>query len=454
MREPGTRLASPNDIGIGDPPVIHAYELGGRYIVLDVESGAVHQLDRAAFDALKTPPEQHTPEQVEAWVELQALKDEGLLWSGEVPMRMTEELSAKMPLKALCMHVSHDCNLRCKYCFAHTGDFGGERTLMTPEVAERAVDYLLARCGSRKNLEIDFFGGEPLMAMDTVKHTVKYAKKTAPEKNFRFTLTTNGVLLDNGTIDYLNAEMDNLVLSLDGRREVNDNHRQADGDDGGYGTLYDRLVSSYKRVIETRSGDFYVRGTYTNKNTDFAKDVLHLHSLGFRNISIEPAVLPPSHPLALTEEHLPELFSEYEKLAQTMSGGAGFSFFHFNVDLEQGPCVYKRLRGCGAGIEYAAVTPEGDIYPCHQFVGRKDYLMGSVFDGKFSDEISGLFKAMDANSREECRSCYVKYFCGGGCAAANLTAGGDMYTPDKLGCALAKKRLDCAIYLKTTQINE
>jgi uncharacterized protein len=429
--------------------VVHSYELGGRYIVLDAESGAVHQLDRAAFDALKTPPEQHTPEMAEAWTELQTLKKEGLLWT-EPDTSQLSTVRCQLPLKALCLHVSHDCNLRCAYCFAHTGAFGGERTLMSPEVAEKAVDYLLSRCGGRRNLEIDFFGGEPLLAMETVRHTVGYAKKTAPEKNFRFTLTTNGVLLDDEIVDFLNAEMDNLVLSLDGRKEVNDNCRRAAADNPG---TYEILLPKYKKVIGSRAGDYYVRGTYTNKNTDFSEDVLHLHSIGFRNISIEPAVLPTGHPLALTEAHLPELFAEYEKLAQIMSGGVDFSFFHFNVDLEQGPCVYKRLRGCGAGIEYAAITPEGDVYPCHQFVGRNDYLMGTVFDGGFSEKVSAVFAAMDANSRDDCRSCYAKYFCGGGCAAANLTVGNGIFKPDKLGCALVKKRLDCAIYLKTVHMD-
>ncbi|MDR0325635.1 MAG: thioether cross-link-forming SCIFF peptide maturase [Oscillospiraceae bacterium] len=423
--------------------MIHAYELHGRTILLDVESGAVHELDRAAFDALSIPPERHTSEQAEAWRELQALKADGLLFTEPDPEPIAAR-SADLPLKALCMHVSHDCNLRCRYCFAGTGDFGtGRRAVMPPRVAEQAIEYLLARCGGRVNLEVDFFGGEPLMALDTVKHTVEYAKKAAPDKNWRFTLTTNGVLLDEDTVAYLNREMDNLVLSLDGRKEVNDGHR---------GKSYDLLLPKYKRVLETRTGDYYVRGTYTNQNLDFTEDVLHLASLGFANISLEPAVLPPGHPLALTEGNLPALCAEYEKLCGTMAGGVDFSFFHFNVDLSQGPCVYKRLRGCGAGVEYAAVTPEGDVYPCHQFVGREEFQLGSVLDGSFSQEVSSRFKMLDAHSREDCRNCWAKYFCGGGCAAANLTVNGDILKPDSLGCELAKKRLSCAIYLKTVQM--
>jgi uncharacterized protein len=425
--------------------VIHAYELHGRYIVLDVESGAVHELSGAAFAALNTPPEEHTAEQAEAWAELMALKEAGLLFTGPEPAAESAK-NADLPLKALCMHVSHDCNMRCGYCFAGTGDFGtGKRSVMPPFIAEKAVDYLLKRCGGRKNLEIDFFGGEPLLALDTVKHTVAYAKKTAPDKHFRFTLTTNGILLDGETITYLNEEMDNLVLSFDGRKRINDVHR---------GKSYDKLLPKYKNVIETRTGDYYVRGTYTNKNPDFTEDVLHLASLGFTDISLEPAVLPPGHPLALTKDDLPALCAEYEKLCKTMEGDGTFSFFHFNVDLAQGPCVYKRLRGCGAGVEYAAVTPEGDVYPCHQFAGRGEYLMGNVANGGFSPEISGRFKELDANSREECRSCWAKYFCGGGCAAANITVNGDILKADRLGCELAKKRLSCAIYLKNVQMYE
>lgn len=434
--------------------MIHAYKLHGKYLVLDVESGAVHELSGAAFAALQTPPEEHTPEQGEAWAELMQLKAEGLLFtdpeSGQSAYSLTRPEpdiggGPPLPLKALCMHVSHDCNMRCAYCFAGTGDFGtGKRSVMPPPVAEKAVDYLLERCGGRKNLEIDFFGGEPLMAFDTVKHTVAYAKERAPDKRFRFTLTTNGILLDGETIAYLNAEMDNIVLSLDGRREINDFHR---------GKSYDKLLPAYKRVIGTRAGDYYVRGTYTNKNLDFTEDVLHLASLGFTDISLEPAVLPPGHPLGLTAADLPALSAEYEKLCKVMTDGADFSFFHFNVDLEQGPCVYKRLRGCGAGVEYAAVTPEGDVYPCHQFAGRGEYLMGSVLDGGFSPDISARFKGLDANSREECRGCWAKYFCGGGCAAANLTVNGDILKADRLGCELAKKRISCAIYIKSVQMS-
>ncbi|MDR0292729.1 MAG: thioether cross-link-forming SCIFF peptide maturase [Oscillospiraceae bacterium] len=430
--------------------MIHAYELFGRYIVLDVESGAVHELDRAAFDALTAPPGRYTEEQAEAWQELMALKEDGLLFT-EPGQRSFEARDADLPLKALCLHVSHDCNLRCAYCFAKTGDFGtGKRGVMPPGIAEKAVDYLLEKCGGRTNLEIDFFGGEPLMALETVRHTVEYAKEIAPDKNFRFTLTTNGVLLDDETIEYLNSEMDNLVLSLDGRADVNDALRRFPDGEGSYGAL----LPLYKKVTETRTGDYYVRGTYTKNNLDFVNDVMHLASLGFSNISLEPAVLPPGHPLALTEDDLPALRAEYETLCKLLQGPVpSFSFFHFNIDLSHGPCVYKRLRGCGAGIEYAAVTPEGDVYPCHQFVGRDGYRMGSVLEGSFSPGISARFRALDDGGREACRNCWARYFCGGGCAAAGLTVNGDILKPDRLGCELAKKRFECAIYLKTVHMS-
>ncbi|MDR1691725.1 MAG: thioether cross-link-forming SCIFF peptide maturase [Oscillospiraceae bacterium] len=428
--------------------MVHAYALLGRYIALDVHSGAVHELDCAAFDVLRADPNLDcdlplTGEQREAREELLALKDAGLLFSEPEP---AQQNVSGLPLKALCLHVSHDCNLRCGYCFAKTGDFGtGSRSTMTPEVAEKAIDYLLARCEGRKNLEIDFFGGEPLMALDTVKHTVEYARGAAPEKNFRFTLTTNGVLLDQEVTEYLNREMNNVVLSLDGRRSVNDAVRKTVGGGGSY----DEILENYRHVLATRTGDYYVRGTYTQKNKDFLEDIRHLASLGFRNISLEPAVLPSGHPLALTEDDLPSLCDQYERLCEEMAAGdCGYSFFHFNVDLKQGPCVYKRLRGCGAGIEYAAVTPEGAVYPCHQFVGNNDFLLGDVLRGSFDKSVSEKFYP-GGDGREDCQACWARYYCGGGCAASNNTVNGDINISDRLGCALEKKRLECAIYLKT-----
>ena len=436
--------------------MIHYYELMGRYIVLDVGSGAVHELDRAAYELLPqiVPPMTENPpddiisdEGREAWGELYALQQEGLLFSEDwtpppIPMYT--------PLKALCMHVSHDCNLRCGYCFAGTGDFGtGSRAIMSKAAAERAIDYLLKRCGNRINLEVDFFGGEPLMAMDTVRHTVEYARRAAPDRNFRFTLTTNGVLLDDEIIEYLNREMSNVVLSLDGRREVNDHMRRTTAGGGSY----EHIVPLYKKLLDTRSGDYYVRGTYTSRNTDFFEDIKAMAAEGFQNLSVEPVSLPPNHPLAITEAHLPALFAEYEKLTEAMLGDPDFSFFHFSVDLEQGPCVYKRLRGCGAGYEYAAVTPEGDVYPCHQFVGKSDFKLGNVFEGSFDEKLSGRFKALDIFSRPACADCWAKFYCSGGCSASNITAGGSIESTDAVGCALERKRLECAILLKVAEFS-
>lgn len=429
--------------------MIHAYELLGHYIVLDIFSGAVLELDRAAYDLLHriSPPMTKEPgipvseEERETWDELFTLQTQGLLFSQELSVTPPDET----PLKALCLHVCHDCNLRCGYCFAGTGDFGtGHRARMTPETAEQAVDYLLRRCGDRTNLEIDFFGGEPLMAMDTVRHTVEYARRKAPEKHFRFTITTNGLLLDDENITYINREMDNVVLSLDGRPEVNDAARKTVNGKGSYHII----LPLYKKLVQSRTRDYFIRGTYTAKNLDFVKDLEHLAAEGFHNLSIEPVVLPEGHPLAIRQEHLSELFNQYELLCKKMIEGVSFSFFHFTVDLEQGPCIYKRLRGCGAGYEYAAVTPEGEVYPCHQFAGRAGYRLGCVYDDSFSYDLSGCFRELDVSTQEDCRDCWAKYYCSGGCVASNLTVNGSLKQSDAIGCALERKRLECAILLK------
>lgn len=434
--------------------MIHTYTLLGRYILLDVPSGAVHEIDRDTFELMEsivppmsqTPPEELSETQREIWDELYSLQEQGLLFTDD----RTAPDVPDTPLKALCLHVAHDCNLRCAYCFAGTGGFGAERKLMSPEIGERAIDYLLARCGTRRNLEIDFFGGEPLMAMDTVKHVVDYARAKVPEKNFRFTLTTNGLLLGDETIEYLNREMSNVVLSLDGRPEVHDALRKTVSGEGSYR----HIVPKYKRLLESRTGDYYVRGTFTAKNPDFVADVDQLEREGFRQISLEPVVLPKGHPLALTEEHLPFLKLEYERLLERLLEGRDYNFFHFQIDLEQGPCVYKRVRGCGAGYEYAAVTPDGEIYPCHQFVGNEAFRMGSVLGGDMDAGIARQFQALSIDSREECRQCWVRYYCSGGCAASNLTAEGDIRSCYRLGCELERKRVECAILLKTASIED
>ena len=350
-------------------------------------------------------------------------------------------------IKALCLHVSHDCNLRCKYCFASTGDFGtGHRMTMDFETAKKAIDFVIARSGKRRNIEVDFFGGEPLMAMDTVKRTVEYARSIEEKagKCFRFTITTNGMLLNDENIEYINREMSNAVLSLDGRREINDDLRPTVGGKGSY----DVIVPKFEKLIAGRgTKDYYLRGTFTRFHKDFADDVKVLASIG-KNVSVEPVVGKEEDPYALQESDLPELKAEYERLAEYLREHRNVNFFHFNVDLSQGPCVIKRLRGCGAGCEYVAITPDGDIYPCHQFVGNEEYKLGSLTDGSFDMEKSGRFAELNVYTREACRNCWARFYCSGGCSASNLLVNGDIKEPHKVGCELERKRLECAIALK------
>ena len=433
--------------------VVHLFTGLGMHIALDVGSGAVHVLSPDAYALLSGVTEQGLPmtaqppfpgADAEAWSSLYALYEGGMLFAPDRAASITPP--AETPLKAICLHVAHDCNLRCGYCFAETGGFGADRSLMDAHTAKKAIDYLVSRSGNRRGLEVDFFGGEPLMALDTVKAAVAYARglQARTGKYFRFTLTTNGVLLDDATADYLNAEMSNVVLSLDGRREVNDAARRTLTGGG----CYDLIVPKLTRFARGRAGDWFVRGTFTARNLDFCEDVLHLDALGLRNISIEPAVLPGGHPLALNERHLPAILAEYERLAQVMAERDDcFTFFHFNVDLDNGPCVYKRLRGCGAGFEYAAVTPGGGVYPCHQFAGKPEFKMGSVHDGSFDADISRRFSGAHVNSRAACAGCWAKYFCSGGCHAANLNTSGGTDAPYEIGCVLERKRLECAIAL-------
>ena len=447
--------------------MVHCFEQGGIRLALDVASGAVHALDPIAYRlcAMLTPPltencpdnlaAQFTPQEAdavrEAYAELYSLYQEGLLFSEEEPLPEALIKPADSPVKALCLHVSHDCNLRCRYCFAQTGDFGTVRSLMDADTAKKAIDFVIERSGQRRNIEIDFFGGEPLMAMDTVRAAVEYAREQEKihGKQFRFTITTNGVLLDDDTIDYLNREMSNVVLSLDGRRSVNDDMRKTVAGGGSY----DVVLPKMQKLVRQRDPekDYYVRGTYTAKNLDFVEDVLSLYRAGFEQISVEPVSAPDGCGYEIKESDLPRIREEYHKLAQTMiemrQKGEWFNFFHFNVDLEQGPCVIKRLRGCGAGCEYVAVTPEGDIYPCHQFVGEKDYYMGNVKDGSFSREQAREFAGVNVYTRPACRDCWAKFYCSGGCSAANFHAHGRIDQSYEIGCELEKMRLECALYL-------
>lgn len=445
--------------------MVHTFTALGVNVAVDVNSGAVHILDDLTFHLLEkiTPPmAEHCPAALaealcqyetsaleEAWQELRALVDEGLLFVEDdyIDHKKAMSMQKSALVKALCLHVSHDCNLRCKYCFASTGDFGTGRKTMDFETAKRAIDFVVEKSGPRRNIEVDFFGGEPLMAMDTVKRTVEYARsiEASAGKNFRFTITTNGVLLDDETIEYINREMSNAVLSLDGRPEVNDEMRKTVNGKGSYAFI----VPKFQKLVAGRGDkDYYLRGTFTRFNQDFAEDVLHIANLGFRNVSVEPVVGAPDDLYALQEQDLPALKAEYERLATKLLKHPEINFFHFNVDLAQGPCVIKRLRGCGAGCEYVAVTPEGDIYPCHQFVGNPDYKLGNLSSGSFDMELSGKFACLNIYTRDECRNCWARFYCSGGCSASNLLVNGDIKTPHRVGCELERKRLECAIALK------
>ena len=443
--------------------MIHTFTALGCKIVVDVNSGAVHVLDDISYDILNTvegPLGDVLPEAVaalpyerraleEAWQELKGLQKEGLLFAEDdyVDPELAMLLPKAAQIKALCLHVSHDCNLRCKYCFASTGDFGtGHRMTMDFETAKKAIDFVIARSGKRRNIEVDFFGGEPLMAMDTVKRTVEYARSIEQEagKCFRFTITTNGVLLNDENIEYINREMSNAVLSMDGRKDVNDDLRPTVGGQGSY----DVIVPKFKKLIAGRgTKDFYLRGTFTRFHKDFAEDVKALAAIG-KNVSVEPVVGKETDPYALQEADLPALLQEYERLAEYLRDHREINFFHFNVDLAQGPCVIKRLRGCGAGCEYVAITPDGDIYPCHQFVGNEEYRLGNLDEGYFDMEKSGRFAELNVYTREACQSCWARFYCSGGCSASNLLVNGDIKEPHRIGCELERKRLECAIALK------
>ena len=448
--------------------MIHRYQKKGLNFVLDVNSGAVHLLDDISYavsglldenmgdtcpqsiiDAL---PDYTADEIREAYDELYELKKAGQLFAQDDYIDVSRYIPVNAPVKALCLHVAHDCNLRCKYCFASTGDFGQGRKIMPPDIAKKAIDFVIARSGVRHNIEVDFFGGEPLMAWNTVTQTVDYARSLEEKynKKFRFTLTTNGLLLDEDKRKYINENMDNCVLSLDGRREVNDEFRKTVAGTGSY----DTIVPKFKALVDERDPnlDYYARGTFTSHNLDFAEDVLSIADAGFDRLSVEPVTADPGCGYDLTEDDLPKIEAEYDRLTDIMlerkKEGKPFTFFHFMVDLDQGPCVVKRLRGCGAGYEYVAVTPDGDIYPCHQFVGKDEFKQGSVLDQSFNMDIAQKFAGMNIYSRPKCQKCWAKFYCSGGCSAANYNMNHDMNDSYDLGCEMERKRLECAIYLK------
>ena len=446
--------------------MIHQYQLGGYNIVLDVCSGAVHVVDEVAYDIIAIY-EQHPRQAVlaamaekypavtaeelaECYDQVTALKDSGKLFAPDTFQPMAGQLKAKTAgvVKALCLHIAHTCNLNCAYCFASQGKYHGDRAVMSFEVGKRALDFLMENSGSRRNLEVDFFGGEPLMNFDVVKQLVAYARSVEKErgKNFRFTLTTNGLLIDDDVIDFANRECANVVLSLDGRKEIHDKYRV---DYAGRGS-YDRIVPKFQKLVEARGGkNYYMRGTFTHENPDFLKDIQQMLELGFRELSMEPVVSAPSDPAALTEEDLPIVLEQYEKLAELMlkkdKEGKPFTFYHYMIDLTGGPCIYKRISGCGSGTEYMAVTPWGDLYPCHQFVGEEKFKLGDIWQGVTNTAIREEFASCNVYARPECRDCWARLYCSGGCAANGYHATGDIKGIYEYGCTLFRKRMECAI---------
>ena len=456
--------------------MIHKYKQLGLNIVLDVYSGSVHVVDDVFYDMLSFVDEPFSEEKYtleylleklldkykkeeiqEGYKEMISLFKEGLLFSEDEYAEIAKNWQKKSVVKALCLHVAHDCNLRCKYCFADTGEFHGKRSIMTAEVGKKAIDFVIANSGKRRNIEIDYFGGEPLMNFGVVKEITEYAREQEKihDKNFRFTITTNGLLLNDEIKEYVNENMSNIVLSLDGKKETNDRMRYRIDGSGSY----DNIVPKFQDIAESRNQDnYYVRGTFTAKNLHFSEDVLHMADLGFKQTSVEPVVAPETEDYALTEEHIPVVFEEYEKLAEEYvkrrKEGKGFNFFHFMVDLDQGPCVIKRLSGCGSGSEYLAVTPEGDIYPCHQFVGNEDFKMGNVFEGKLDEDIKTSFERSNVYTKPKCQECFAKFYCSGGCPANAYNFNKDINEPYSLACEFERKRVECAIAIEAIKMLE
>lgn len=439
--------------------MVHQYKSNGYNIVLDSSSGSIHVMDDLAYDILESMGgefrediELKTPEEEAAFSEIRELYDNGTLFSKD-EFKASVDRFIKMPtvIKAACLNVSHDCNLACKYCFAGEGEYHGDRELMSLEVGKRALEFLVENSGNRKNLEVDFFGGEPLLNLKVCKEIVEYGRKLEKDsgKHFRFTLTTNGVLLNDDFYEFADKELDNVVLSLDGRPEVHDRMRPQRGGGPSYERVSERIKDF---VIRRGNKKHYIRGTFTGENLDFAEDILHLADLGFKEISMEPVVAPQDKPYSIKQEDVPRLLDEYDKLAVEMAKRRGteeeFNFFHFNIDLSGGPCVYKRLSGCGAGSEYVAITPNGDIYPCHQFVGLSDFLLGNVFTGIEKEEICRDFKSVNVYTKKECETCFAGMYCSGGCMANAYNEAGDIKGVYEIGCQLERKRVECAIMLE------
>lgn len=469
--------------------MVHQYKSNGYNIVLDVNSGMIHVVDDLVYDIIALY-ENHDKESIigrmvekysgpefkelfeteivdeavvrkaaqEAVEEVEKLKTDGALFTEDIyEPYITDFKSRPTVVKALCLHIAHDCNLACRYCFAGKGEYHGDKALMSFEVGKKALDFLIGNSGSRRNLEVDFFGGEPLMNFNVVKELVHYGREQEKihNKKFRFTLTTNGVLLDDMVMEFANREMSNVVLSIDGRREVNDYMRPSRNGKGSY----DLILPKFKQLAKSRNqANYYVRGTFTHNNLDFSEDVIHLADQGFKQISVEPVVSLPEEPYAIREEDIPFICEQYDRLAGYMlekrKEGREFNFFHFMIDLSGGPCVAKRLSGCGSGTEYLAVTPWGDLYPCHQFVGETEFLMGNVFDGVTNTDIRDEFKGCNVYAKEKCRKCFAKFYCSGGCAANSYKFHGNINDAYDIGCELQRKRIECAIMLKAAEAED
>lgn len=457
--------------------MVHSYKMKGYNIIIDQNSGCVHSVDEVAYDIInmfETEPKEKikafildkyskrddvTPEDIDLCFEdIEALIKDGRLFAKDAFENSALDFKKRQGvLKAICLHVAHDCNLACKYCFAGKGEYDGPKGLMSFETGKRALDFLVEKSGTRKNLEVDFFGGEPLLNWEVCKKLVEYGRSIEKEhgKNFRFTLTTNGVLVNDEVIDFCNREMGNVVLSLDGRKETHDRLRTTCNGKGSY----DLIVDKFKKFANARNqADYYMRGTYTHYNTDFSKDIIHMADLGFKELSIEPVVSDPTEPYALKENDLPILKEQYEILADEMlrryRNGNGFTFYHYMIDLNSGPCIVKRISGCGVGTEYMAVTPSGELYPCHQFVGDEKFLLGDIWKGVTNTAILDEFKGCNVYSHPECKDCFAKLYCSGGCAANAYHTTGSVNGIYEFGCELHRKRIECAIMLKVAEAEE
>lgn len=457
--------------------MIHAYKMNGYNIIIDQNSGCVHSVDEATYDII-TMYENNTEDEIKAFIldkykddetvtshdidecfrDIKSLIDDGRLFAKDTFEATASQFKDRQGvLKAICLHVAHDCNLACKYCFAGKGEYCGPKGLMSLETGKRALDFLIENSGTRRNLEVDFFGGEPLLNWEVCKKLVAYGREQEKKynKNFRFTLTTNGLLIDDDVIDFCNREMGNVVLSLDGRKKINDLMRVSRNGAGSY----DLIVDKFKKFADSRGQkDYYMRGTYTRNNLDFANDIIHMADLGFKELSIEPVVCSPDEPYALRQEDLPVLKEQYKLLANEMlkryRNGNGFTFYHYMIDLDAGPCIVKRVSGCGVGTEYMAVTPDGDLYPCHQFVGDESFKLGNIFDGVTHPEITQQFRQCNVYSHKECKDCFAKLYCSGGCAANAYHSTGSVNGIYEFGCELHRKRIECAIMLKVAEAEE